>query len=147
VQYDWDMDNDSTFEITTRADAERQLSQRRLIHRRRAVTDDDGATDETTASVDVNNPPWRRWRLRAAGVLPLDVLWTLPPPRTATARSCSTTGTWTTTACLRSPTAADAERELPGFGSFTVGVRVTDDDGATDTATASVTVQSPPVAT
>ena len=58
VQYDWDMDNDGTFEITDGGDSQAANYPAAGTYTVGVqVTDDDGATDSTTAVVTVDEPP------------------------------------------------------------------------------------------
>jgi len=58
VQYDWDMDNDSVYEILNGGPTQpANYATFGTYTVGVRVTDDDGATDETTASVDVQSPP------------------------------------------------------------------------------------------
>ncbi len=105
VQYDWDMDNDGTFEIIDGGDSQNAnypAGGDYTVGVR--VTDDDGATDQTTASVNVNDPPVADLvPMPDTGVIPLNVTWDASgsTDSEATARSSSTTGTWTMTGHMR----------------------------------------------
>ena len=161
VQYDWDMDNDGTFEVidggvTQAANYAGGGSYTVGVQ----VTDDDGATDTATATCEVNEPPMA------------DLVGDYEAVSEATGKAVSATlpESWNITWDASGSTDSDGTIErydwdldndgtyetadggdtqvqnVGDFGSYTVGVMVTDDDGATDTATATVTVLVPPTA-
>ena len=149
AQYDWDMNDDGTFEITNGGvtqNANYPTGGSYTVGVR--VTDDDGATDTATGVCDVNNPP-------VAAVAPN------PPSGNATlavtwdaSGSSDSDGTidhydWDMdnngTYEITDGGVSQAANYVSG-GIFTVGVRVTDNDGATDTATGVCDVNEPPVA-
>jgi len=158
-QYDWDMDNDGTYEITDGGDSQSATYATGGVYTVGVrVTDNDGLTDETTASVDVNNPPeadlegteqagggegaGKTVSFPTGGV---DVLWDA-------SGSTDSDGTieqydWDMdndgTFELLDSTATQTVN-YSSYDSYTVGVRVTDDDGATDSTTASISLEGTP---
>ena len=151
VTYDWDMDNDGTFETADGGPTQNASYNTTGVHTVGVrVTDDDGATDSTTADVDVNLPPVAALvPTPPSGNKPLSVSWDA-------STSTDSDGTivqydWdmdndgTFEILDGGPTQTPADYTV--VGTVTVGVRVTDDDGATDQTTADVTVDgAPPVA-
>jgi PKD repeat protein len=136
VTYDWDMDNDGTFEITdggTSQPASYPDFGTYTVGVR--VTDDDGATDETTASVGVLSPPLADLQADpATGTVPLDVDWHAEGSTDADGTVEQWDWDMDNDSLLRSSMAP--RRRLRTFstgGSITVGVRVTDNDGLTGT--------------
>jgi len=156
-QYDWDMDNDGTYEITDGGPTQAVTYPTGGIYTVGVqVTDNDGLTDAATADVDVNNPPVADLAASIAGgsgsgrtvsfpVGGIEVLW----DATASSDSDGTIVTYDwdmdndgifelldSTATQTVTTAA--------YDTYTVGVRVTDDDGAQDQTTADITLEGTP---
>ncbi|MCC7478033.1 PKD domain-containing protein [bacterium] len=149
VSYDWDMDNDGTFEITdggTTQNATYALGGIYTVGVR--VTDNDGATDTATNSTDVNNPPVAAVSpTPGSGTLPLDVTWDASASTDSDGTIVSYDWDMDNDGTFEISNGGPSQNaNYAAGGSFTVGVRVTDDDGATDTATNSVEVNIPPVA-
>jgi PKD repeat protein len=151
VSYDWDMDNDGSFEITNGGSSQQDTyftSGIKTVGVR--VTDDDGATDSTTATCDVNVPPVANLIPNPpSGNLPLSVTW----DATGSSDSDGTIvqydwdlnndGSFEVT--NGGPTQSPAPYTT--IGTVTVRVRVTDDDGATSQTSAIATVNgNPPTA-
>jgi PKD repeat protein len=152
VTYDWDMDNDGTFELPDAGPTRQAMYPTgAVVIVGVRVTDDDGAIDTATGSIDINNPPVAAVSaLPASGDAPLDVTW-------SAAASADSDGT-----------IEQYDWDMDGDGIFelldggvtqqvsypaalvaTVVVRVTDNDGATDTESGTATVTTanvPPVA-
>jgi PKD repeat protein len=151
VTYDWDMDNDGTFEITDGGPTQNASYTTTGLHTVGVqVTDDDGATDSTTADVDVNLPPVAALVPSSlSGVKPFGVTWDASTSTDSDGTivtydwDMDNDGTFEITD--GGPTQSPAAYST--VGTVTVGVRVTDDDGATDQTTATVTVEgTPPIA-
>ena len=148
-QYEWDMENDGTFEITDGGPIQIVVYDSGSIHTVVVrVTDNDGLQDTASADVDVNNPPLADLLATPdGGVAPLSITYDA---------SGSTDGDGTIVQYdwdldddgTFEVTDGGPAQEVPyqGHGTFAVSVRVIDDDGAQDTASTSVDVLSPPIA-
>ena len=149
VQYDWDMDNDGTFEITDGGSSQpaNYLTGGSYTVGVR-VTDDDGATDQTTATVDINNPPIADIvPTPPSGTAPLLVDWDASGSTDSDGTIVQYDWDMDDDGIFEIIDGGPTQpANYIGGGIFPVTVRVTDDDGATDTATASVDVNEPPVA-
>jgi len=140
-RYEWDLDGDGDFEregatVTT---AFSDPGTKTVTAR---VTDDDGATNETTVSVDVNAPP----------TASLDVTSSVYTGSAVTVDgtdSADPDGEVVDYAWTIEGASAEGPNGTVSFGddgTYEVSLTVTDDAGATDTATANVTVLNrPPV--
>ena len=107
------------------------------------VTDDDGGADSDQVTVTVNNEPPTITSLTvplspvAAGPNNVTVAWAFTDPGadTWTCKISWDTGLTEESATYVAPKSCSATKTLPA-GIYTVTVRVTDDDGGTDTETA-----------
>ncbi|WP_158600076.1 PKD domain-containing protein [Halorubrum sp. Atlit-28R] len=139
-QYEWDLNDDTRYERTgpTIETAFDTAGERRVTVR---TTDDDGATNETTLTIDVNAPP-------RANIDTTAPARTGEPVTFSAADSTDPDGTivaydWEIAGAAD---AADGSvnRTFSDDGEYSVTLRVTDDHGATDTATARVTITNRP---
>jgi subtilisin-like proprotein convertase family protein len=146
ARYEWDLDGDGTYETDTGTTA----SSSRVYHANGAyvirlrVTDDDGAQDVATVNVAAAN------KLPAAAIVTTPGQATAGQAVTLDGRGSSDVdGTlvkydWDLdgNGSFEATTGATATRAhtYPNVGRFTVGVRVTDNDGGISTATYSLTV-------
>jgi hypothetical protein len=112
------------------------------------VTDDDGATDETTATVTVLVPPVADLQAEPdTGTAPLDVAWHAEGSTDADGTieqydwDMNNDGTFE----LINDTSTQ-NVSYPTGGMITVGVRVTDNDGLTDETTLTIDINNPPTA-
>jgi large repetitive protein len=158
VRYDWDMNNDGTFELVN------QLPDQNVNYHESGiqvvsvrVTDNDGATEIATNSVDVNAPPVAHVVADpAAG----NLAWkegAETPTLTVDFDASSSTDSDGTIAQYDWDMNNDGIFEIEDGGPTqtyvfhvagkpTVAVRVHDDDGATDNAATSVDINNPPTA-
>ncbi|WP_158598844.1 MULTISPECIES: PKD domain-containing protein [unclassified Halorubrum] len=139
-RYEWDLDGDSTYErsgrtIETTFDTpgEQPVTVR--------ATDDDGGTNETTVTVDVNAPPTASLETTAPAFTGDNVTFTAAdstdPDGDIIAYDWSIAD------------AADASnvsvtRTFADDGNYSVTLRVTDNQGAVDTATTTVAITNRP---
>ena len=138
-RYEWDFDADGDFEregaaVTT---AFSDPGNRTVTVR---VTDDDGATSEATVTVDVNAPP-------TASLAVDSSVYTGAPVTVDGTDSTDPDGEVVDYAWTIESAAAEGPNGTVSFaddGVYEVSLTVTDDDGATDTATANVTVLNRP---
>jgi len=159
-QVDWDMDNDGTYEITDGGMTQSLNYTTAGVHTVGIqVTDNDGLTDTATVDVDVNTPPnadlegaiqeaegeGKTVSFPTAGI---EVLWDA-------SSSTDPDGTieqfdWDMDNDGIFEIIAGPATQLvtySAYDTYIVGVQVTDDDGAMDTATAQISLEGdPPVA-
>jgi PKD repeat protein len=141
VLYEWDLDNDGQFDDATGVTAGHTWLDNGAYPISVRVTDEDGSTDNATMLVTVND---------------------LGPTASITGDTSldeGQTGSYDASGSTSSPdyivlyewdldgdgqfndtTGVTADYAWPSAGSYTVAVRVTDEDGSTDTATLEVTV-------
>ncbi|MFC7186028.1 PKD domain-containing protein [Halorubrum yunnanense] len=137
---EWDVDDDGTYELTgvqTAASFDESGEQTVTLR----VTDDDDATNRTTLTVDVNAPP--------EPVVNVSDLVLTDEPATLNASPSEDPDGEIVAYDWAIDGATDAEgvaanRSFDDDGTYPVSLTVTDDDGATATATANVTVENRP---
>ena len=142
VQYDWDMDYDGTYEIEDGGATQLATYDTPGVYTVKVrVVDNDGDTDIDTADCDVNDPP-------AADLTASPTSFTVPGDVTYDASGSTDSdgsvvrydwdmdndGTYEV-----EDGGATQSANYTMAGTYTVGVLVTDDDGATDSATTQVT--------
>ena len=163
TKYEWDFDGDGTWDSDTgtAATTSFEYTTSGNFDAKVRVTDDDGATDiaslsDTGASIDTNNPPVADIQASPlSGTLPLTVNFdaSLSSDSDGTIVKYEWDfdgdGTWDSD----TGTTATTSFEYTTAGSFDPVVRVTDNDGATDTESLSesgagsgIDVNNPPVA-
>lgn len=157
VRYDWDLNNDGTFDVedggpvqTVVYDASGKFVVALRVH------DNEGATDTASAGVDVNEPPTALLSaFPPSGTLELnseeewvqDVSWnadgSFDPDGIIVQYDwdMDNDGTFET---VNGPEIVNTTYNASGI--YTVSVRCTDNDGATEVATATCDVNAPPVA-
>jgi hypothetical protein len=142
VRYDWDLDGDGAVERTGETVEWTFAGAGERTVRLRAV-DDDGAADVATRTVDVNAPPSVSANATPSAVEPGDTVAltadATDPDGEVVRYAWDLDGDGTTEA-----TGATVEHAYGTSGDRTVRVTVTDDDGATATATVPVVVNRPP---
>ncbi|WP_353633239.1 PKD domain-containing protein (plasmid) [Halobacterium sp. NMX12-1] len=140
--YEWDLDGDGGFErdgATATASFDEPGEQTVRVR----VTDDDGATNETTVTVDVNALP-------SAAIDAGSPVYTGELAPTSGAASADRDGTieryeWDVDSDgAAERTGVNGSVSFADDGVYEVSLTVTDDDGATDTTTANVTVLNRP---
>ena len=163
VQYEWDFDGDGTYDSNTGAVATTDFTYTSAgdYDATVRVTDDDGATDTASISenglgeITVNDPPVADITASPlTGTLPLTVNFDASGSTDSDGTidkyewDFDGDGIWD----LDTGTTATTSFEYTTAGNFDAAVRVTDDDGATDTASLSdgvsgeIDVNDPPVA-
>jgi len=142
----WDTDNDGAFDDGTGTSSSRTFTTAGSKTVRLRVTDDDGASDETTMTFNVNQPPAAQFT------------WSPAEPETGesvtfTSTSTDSDGTiatqrWDTDndGAFDDGTGTTSTRTYTSSGNKTVRLRVTDDDGATNTISKTVAVSQAPAA-
>ncbi len=139
---EWDVDGDGTFERTgeTIATSFTEPGNRTVTVR---VTDDDGVTDETTVTVHVNAPP--EAALNATSPVYTDEEVDLDATESADPDGTIVGYGWTVDGPTPAPDGgASGTVTFSDDGEYPVSVIVTDDDGASDTVMANVTVLNRP---
>lgn len=150
VSYDWDMNNDGTFEVlnsTPTQNANYQSGGLYTIVVR--VTDNDGASDTATVSVNVNNPPTANLVANPESGNVLDTMFSFDATGSTDTDGTIVSYDWDMDGDGTYETINAGNNRGRNFntgGIHTVSVRVTDNDGASDTATVTVDVNNPPTA-
>ncbi len=148
ASYAWDTDNNGQFDNGNAASVQASFATPGSHAVQLRVTDSNGATDVKTLSVDVvNRPPVASFGFAPAAPKTLE-------PITFTSTSTDPDGTIASYAWdldndgqFDDGTGASAQRAFPVTNTYTVKLRVTDANGATDTATKTLTpLNQPPVA-
>jgi PKD repeat protein len=137
----WDLDNDGAFDDGTAATASSTFATAGTYTVRLQVTDDKGATGVTSRTVTVSNrAPTASFSVSPAAPLTQQAV-------TLTSTSTDADGTIASQAwdldndgAFDDGTAATASRQFSKAGSYTVRLQVTDNSGATATASRTVTV-------
>ncbi len=157
VQFDWDLDNDGEFEIIDGSVSQQVTYDASGVWAvALRVTDNEGGTDTASADTDINEPPTAR----------------LQPDPPAGNLELSQTEAWELAVVWHAETSFDPDGQVVQWdwdmdndgvfelidgastqnamytasGAYTVNVRVTDNDGATEIATNTVDVNEPPLA-
>jgi putative cell wall-binding protein/subtilisin family serine protease/plastocyanin len=106
------------------------------------VTDDDGAIDRDTITIEVNEPPVADASATTplSGTIPL----TVDLNGSASADDDGSIVTWDWTDGTQTTSGKTAAMTFTTTGTHTVTLTVTDDDGATDTNTIEITANEPP---
>ena len=154
VQYDWDMDNDGTYEITDGGATQNFTFTTNGIHTVGVqVTDDDGLMDTATCDVDVNTPPTAdldgqvvmgeaEGRFPSSGInVEWDASGSTDPDGMITQYDWDLDNDGTYETVNGGPTQTVL---YDAYDTYTVGVMVTDDDGATDATTADIVLEGDP---
>ncbi len=138
---DWDLDNDGAYDDASGVNAQRSFSSSGSYPIRLRVTDDDGATETFSASVTVAN------RVPVAGFTFLPVAPLTGEQVTFTSASSDPDGSIASYAWdldddgqFDDGTNATAQKGFPDNGTFTVSLRVTDNGGAFDVTSSTVTI-------
>ncbi|MCB1219507.1 MAG: PKD domain-containing protein [Planctomycetales bacterium] len=150
VSYDWDFDNDGTFEtLDGGASVNHSYSAGGAITAAVRVTDNDGLQDTATVSLDINNPP-----VADITADPASGTGSAPEFEVTFDASGSTDSDGTIVSYDWDMDddgtfeiiggAASQQQFYNSGGIYPVSVRVTDDDGAQDTATLNYDVNEPP---
>jgi PKD repeat protein len=137
----WDLDDDGQFDDATGATASRSFAKAGTYTVGLKVTDDNGGTDTIAKTVTVaNRPPAASYTSSPSAPSTGDAV-------TFTSGASDPDGTIASQAwdldndgAFDDGTAATASRSFAKAGTYTVGLKVTDDDGATATAFSTVTV-------
>ena len=137
----WDLDNDGAFDDGTAANASKTFAKAGNYTVRLQVTDDDGATNSVSKTVTVAN----RAPVAAFGISPASP--STGQAVTLTSSSTDPDGTVASQAwdldndgAYDDGTAATASQTYAKAGTYTVRLQVTDDDGATNSVSKTVTV-------
>ena len=137
----WDLDNDGAFDDGTAATASKAFAKAGTYTVRLQVTDNDGGTNATSKTVTVSNRP----PVASFGSSPAS-------PTTADSVAFTSTSTdpdgfiasqaWDldNDGAFDDGTAANASKTFAKAGNYTVRLQVTDDDGATNSVSKTVTV-------
>jgi PKD repeat protein len=153
TSYAWDLDNDGQFDDATGVTASGSFAAAGTYTVRLSVTDNRGAKDTTSVTVTVNNSP-------PANQLPVASFTAAPNPAQTgqtvqfnASASSDPDGTIASYAWdldndgqFDDATGVTASHTFLAPGVHTVRLLVTDNRNATDTATATVTVNQPPAA-
>ena len=153
VEYEWDFDGDGSWDAYGDADTiEHTYNTAGDYDARVKVTDDDGAQDIATTSISVsdvpNQPPTASFTpTPSSGNAPLSVDFDASASSDPDGTIVKYEWDW------EGDDVWDSESDDPvvnytyyTHGDFTAKLRVTDDDGATDTDTATISVNALPVA-
>jgi PKD repeat protein len=149
--YAWDLDNDGQFDDATGVTASYSAATVGTFTVGLQVTDNDGATSTDTATITVNPVPNVAPTAEAGGPYSGTVGDTISLSGATSADSDGTIATYAwdldNDGQYNDATGAAATFAATAVGTFTVGLQVTDDDGATniDTATITVTIDMPVV--
>jgi PKD repeat protein len=156
AKYEWDLDGDGTYETDTgtTATTSHTYGEEGTYPVGLRVTDDDGATDEVSHDVTVTTPPPPPNQAPTAA-------FEYSPSSPAAGEAVSFDGSGSSdsdgsvaryewdfdgdgTYETDAGTAATTSHTYAEAGTYPVGLRVTDDDGATDEVSHDVTVTTPP---
>jgi YD repeat-containing protein len=151
AKYEWDLDGNGTYETDTgtTATATSSYTTPGTVAVKLRVTDDRGGQATVTHNVTVNSPP--------------TAAFTMAPSPAGTGQTVTFDGTTSSDAGgsitkyewdldgngsyeTNGGTAATTTKVYTAAGTVTVGLRVTDNNGATATTTRSLSVQTPPTA-
>ena len=152
ASYAWDLDNDGEFDDATGATASRSFTSAGTYTVRLRVTDNRGSTGTATGTITVNSapPPPNQAPVASftAAPNPATVGQTVQLNGTASSDPDGTIASYAwdldNDGQFDDATGATASRSFASAGTFTVRLRVTDDKGATGTATTVITVNSAP---
>lgn len=137
---EWDVDDDGTYELTGAQTAASfdEAGERTVALR---VTDDDDTTNRTTLTIDVNAPPEPEVNVSGPVLTAETATLNASPSRDPDGEIVAYE--WTIEGATDAEGVA-ANRSFDDDGTYPVSLAVTDDDGATATATANVTVENRP---
>ncbi|MAD80282.1 MAG: hypothetical protein CMJ50_05470 [Planctomycetaceae bacterium] len=148
VLYQWDLDSDGQYDDATGVTARFSAVAVGTYTVGLQVTDDDGAQDTDTTSITITAPPNAAPTAKAGGPYEGVVGNTITLDGSA---STDTDGTivlyqWDldSDGQFDDATGVTANFSAVTVGTYTVGLQVTDDDGAQDTDTTSITITAPP---
>ncbi|MUV59624.1 PKD domain-containing protein [Halobacterium sp. CBA1126] len=142
ASYQWDVDADGTFEREG-ATIRRAFNESGLRTVTARVTDDDGATNETTVTVDVNAPPIAVINgtepVYTGERVPVDATPSADPDGAIERYEWDVDGDGGA-----EQTGVNGSVSFEDDGVYELALTVVDDDGAADTTTANVTVRNRP---
>src|SRR5437660_755314 len=144
----WDLDNNGLFNGGTTTNVSKQFTTAGSHTVTLKVTDDLGAVDTFATNVLVNTPPTASFTFAPAHPIAGDAVTFTSTSSDVDGTIASTTWDLNGDGAYNDASGTTASRQFTAPGTFTVGIRVTDDRGAVTTATALVTVvpNKPPVA-
>ncbi|HKN93127.1 MAG TPA: PKD domain-containing protein [Thermoleophilaceae bacterium] len=147
ASYSWDTNDDGTFGDKTGATPTISFSAPGTHTVQLRVTDNDGATDTVSKDITVNAPPSAAFTFTPTTPNPgdtinLDGTSSTDSDGTVASYSWDLNGDGT----YGDSTSSKPTTSFATPGNHTVGLQVTDDNGATDTVTHTITVNNPPTA-
>jgi PKD repeat protein len=144
----WDLDNDGQFNDGTGASASKTFSKAGTYTVRLQVTDNNGGTNTTSQTVTVaNRPPVASFGFSPAAPTTADAVAFTSNSTDPDGFIASQAWDLDNDGQFNDGTGANASKTFAKAGTYTVRLQVTDDNGATNTVSKSVTVaNSPPVA-
>jgi len=144
VSYEWDFDGDSEYEeLTAEPASSHTYDAYGSYEAALRVTDDDGAQDTDSVTIEVNRPPMAELTADpSAGAIPLDVGFNAAGSHDPDGEIVQYEWDFDGDSTYDDTTAVPTDAHTYGcFGSFDAVVRVTDDDGAQDTDSVRVAVE------